>query len=48
MHILGISLIAGGVAGLLYLAAHIAWQEFKTLRYLHDLDKWAEDVQTWQ
>lgn len=26
---------------------HIAWEEFKTLRYLHRLDRWAEDVQTW-
>lgn len=27
---------------------HIFWEEFKTLRYLRELDEWAEDVQTWQ
>lgn len=44
LHALGISLLGLGVAGLVVLAAHIAWQEFKTLRYVREMDEWAEDI----
>lgn len=33
--------------GLLLLAGHIAWQEIQTLRYLNQLDEWAEDIPEW-
>lgn len=45
MHVLGVSLLALGVGGLLVMAAHIAWQEFRKLAYLHRLDRWGEDVE---
>lgn len=47
MQIVGVSLLSLGVLGLLVYAAHIAWQELRTLRYLNQLDEWAEDIPEW-
>lgn len=47
MQIVGVSLMAAGVSGLLLLAGHVAWQEIKTLRYLQQLDEWGEDIPEW-
>lgn len=42
MHIVGVALLSLGTVGLVYLAAEIAWHQFKSLRYLDEPwgDKW--------
>ena len=48
MHVFGVGLLALGVLGLLLMAAAIAWEAAKDLRYASRLDDWAEDVPPWQ
>ena len=48
MQVVGVGLLALGALGLLVMAAAIAWEAAKDLRYTHRLDEWAEDVAPWQ
>ena len=48
MHVFGVSLMALGVVGLLLIAGHIAWQEWRRLAYLDRLDEWASEVDEWR
>lgn len=47
MHVFGVSLLALGALGLLVMAAAIAWEAAKDLRYTHGLDEWGKDVAPW-
>lgn len=48
MQILGVLLVALGVAGLIWQTAGIFFTELRRLGYERELDQWAEEVPEWR